>query len=126
MATIRNLGQAIDSVLAWAEGVPLWAGVALSVPLGATLLAEFGGGLAGLAPAEAVTAFSVVGGLSGFLSQLAASQLLKRLNRPINILELLPAVLVSTAASALATLLLLPPSPLGQSWADTLAELGLR
>jgi hypothetical protein len=68
--------------------------------------------LSSMSAGEAITVFGVVGGAAGLATQSAVTYNLERLDRPVHILELLPAVGAVVIASGVLTYALLPPNPL--------------
>jgi dihydroorotate dehydrogenase len=86
------------------------AGV-MALPLAAVVITNLYPYIDGIAAAEAVVLFGAIGGISGLISQAVAANMLNRLSRQVNALELLPAISGSVLASAAVTYALLPPNP---------------
>ena len=105
-----TLGQALYSTSARIAATRTLSFV-LALPLLAVLAAEAYPYLKSMSAAKAVVVFSVVGGAAGVASQTIAAEQLDKLGRPVNFLELVPAVLASILALSLVTYALLPPSP---------------
>jgi len=85
--------------------------IVMALPLLSLLGAQLFPYINGLSPAKAVTLFGVIGGFSGVVSQWIVSDMLGSMNRQINLLELLPAVVAMVFTSAASTFILAPPRP---------------
>jgi len=84
--------------------------ILLATPLIGVLVTEVYPMFASMPPAQAVVFFGAVGGISGLASQYIAGGVLGEMDRNVNALEMIPAILGSVGGSVLATWLLLPPS----------------
>lgn len=104
-----------SSTFSHAEGASLVArnslAIIMAMPLVGVLGSEVYPWFSAMPPTRAVVVFGAVGGVSGLAAQTVAGQSLERLNRPVNIVELLPAVLASVVASLGVTWAFLPPNP---------------
>jgi hypothetical protein len=127
MATIDTnaLQATLDRAVAGAARVPLWMAVPASLPLLATLWARHGGRFSGMTVGRAVAVFSIVGGAAGVTANYLAGMRLDQTGAPINVLDMIPAVVGSILATAGATWLLLPPAKYGQVWAEFVDAVGL-
>lgn len=83
----------------------------MSIPLLTVIGLEVYPVFASMAPAQAVVVFGVIGGLSGLVSQTIAANMLERLGRDVNVVEMVPPVIASILASAVVTWMFLPPNP---------------
>lgn len=127
MATIdvNDIEGTVNTIVTGAAEVPFWMAVPAALPLLATLWARYGGQYANMGVGRAVAVFTIVGGASGVLANYIAGIRLEQAGPGVNVLDLMPAVIGSLAGTSAAVWFLLPPSELGQAWADFIEAAGL-
>lgn len=112
VSLIRSSAQGVEAIGNIAEQIPWWFAAATAPVVILTVLdsvAPWTSTFGSMPPTVAVTMLATIGGVGGFLSQLAASYNFEQVGAPIHILEIIPAVIMSIGASVAAILLFTPP-----------------